>query len=398
MLVKAAIFGADPNWGRVLATVGARCGSQKYPLAPAESKVTVQGIVVYDAGPVLDQPALPSEALSTNDAGEGPSVPGHARLRARMRSPEVLIEIDLKAGPASSVAWGCDLSYDYVKINADYTALLVPAADGSVLKDDRLTNYSPKFKVNLVTEALTYISRFAGHRVVLKVGRQAMGKDSLRASIVEDVKLLRAVGLVPILVHGESPEGTSRGDLHSKEMMVSGQTNTELVTLLNRTGVQAIGLTGMDASFLKARRDGDDARGEVVSINTELLELFLQRKYVPVVSPVGFLDDGSTLPLEPDQVASELAVAAKASKLVYLVGVPGFVQDDELLGQLTTSTLRAKIEQGVFNKNLARKGRFAIAALERGVERVHVIDSRTPHSIIAEFFTDQGIGSLVTNG
>jgi acetylglutamate kinase len=180
--------------------------------------------------------------------------------------------------------------------------------------------------------------------------------------------------------------------------MVSGQTNTELVTLLNRTGVQAIGLTGMDASFLKARRDGDDARGEVVSINTELLELFLQRKYVPVVSPVGFLDDGSTLPLEPDQVASELAVAAKASKLVYLVGVPGFVQDDELLGQLTTSTLRAKIEQGVFNKNLARKGRFAIAALERGVERVHVIDSRTPHSIIAEFFTDQGIGSLVTNG
>jgi acetylglutamate kinase len=234
--------------------------------------------------------------------------------------------------------------------------------------------------------------------VVLKIGRQAMGKDSLRASIVEDVKLLHAVGMVPLLVHGESPEGTSKGDAHSKEMMLSGQTNTELVTLLNRTGVQAIGLSGMDASFLKARRVGEGLPGEVVSINTDLLEMFLQRNYVPVVSPVGFLDDGSTLPLEPDQLASELAVAAKAQKLVYLVGVPGFVEDDELLGQLTTSALKEKAERGVFGNSLARKARCAISALERGIERVHVIDSRTPHSIIAEFFTDQGIGSLVTLG
>jgi acetylglutamate kinase len=310
----------------------------------------------------------------------------------------VLVEVDLRAGEHASVGWGCDLSYDYVKINADYTSLLVPTADGSVAKDDRLTNYSPKFKVNLVKQALTYISRFADKRVVLKLGRQAMGKDTIRASIVEDVNLLRAVGMVPILVHGESPEGQSKGDASSKEMMLSGQTNTELVTLLNRTGVQAIGLSGMDASFLKGRRVGEGQPGEVVSINTELLEMFLQRNYVPVVSPVGFLDDGSTLPLEPDQVASELAVAARASKLVYLVGVPGFVENDVLLGQLTTSSLGERLARGAFNRNLTRKGACAIAALERGVERVHVIDARTPHSIIAEFFTDQGIGSLVTLG
>lgn len=396
-LVKAAVFGADPNWGRILATVGARCGSQNYDLDPAASKVTVQGIVVYDAKPALDIEGFPLAAVSTNGANEGPSVPGHSSLRARMRSPEVLIEIELRAGESSSVGWGCDLSYDYVKINADYTSLLVPTADGSVAKDDRLTNYSPKFKVNLVTQALTYISRFADKRVVLKLGRQAMGKDSLRASIAEDVNLLRSVGMVPILVHGESPEGQSKGDVHSKEMVISGQTNTELVTLLNRTGTQAIGLSGMDASFMKGKRVGDGF-GEVVSVNKDLLEMFLQRNYVPVVSPVGFLDDGSTIPLEPDQVAAEIAVAAGASKLVFLVGVPGFVENDELLGQLTTSTLREKIEKGVFNRNLTRKGRQAISALERGVERVHVIDARTPHSIIAEFFTDQGIGSLVTNG
>ncbi len=389
-LVKAAVFGADPNWGRILSTVGARCGSQKYDVAPGEAKVTVQGIVVYDRKPTLDLTTL------TPTAGDGPS--GHPNLRARMRSPEVLVEIDLRCGEAASVGWGCDLSYDYVKINADYTSLLVPTADGSVAKDDRLTNYSPKFKVNLVKEALTYISRFADKRVVIKLGRQAMGKDSLRASIVEDVQLLRAVGLVPILVHGESPEGTSRGDTHSKDMMVSGQTNTELVTLLNRTGVQAIGLSGMDASFMKGRRMGEGLPGEVVSINSDLLEMFLQRNYVPVVSPVGFLDDGSTLPLEPDQVASEIARTAKASKLVFLVGGPGFVENDELLGQINTTTLRQKVDKGVFNKNLARKAKWAIAALEGGVERVHVIDARTPHSIIAEFFTDQGIGSLVTHG
>jgi acetylglutamate kinase len=397
-LVKAAIFGADPNWGRVLATVGARCGSQGYDVDPAQARVAVQGVLVYDAKPTLDTSSFPRATVATNDAGEGPSVPGYARLRARMRSPEVLVEIDLRAGTASSVGWGCDLSYDYVKINADYTSLLVPTADGSVAKDDRLTNYSPKFKVNLVTQALSYISRFAGKRVVLKLGRQAMGKDSLRAGIVEDVNLLRAVGMVPIVVHGESPEGQSKGDFHSKEMMLSGQTNAELVALFNRSGTQAIGLSGMDASFLKAKRLGEGVPGEVVSINKELLELFLQRGYVPVVSPVGFLEDGSSLAIEPDQLASELAVAAGAFKLVYLVGVPGFTEDDELLGQLTASTLRAKLDQGVFNPNLSRKGRCALSALERGVERVHVIDARTPHSIIAEFFTDQGIGSVVTHG
>ena len=376
-LVKAAVFGADPNWGRILATVGARCGSQKYDVNPQEAKVTVQGIVVFDKRPVL----LHADTQS---------------LRARMRAPEILIEIDLRGGEFASVGWGCDLSYDYVKINADYISLLVPTVDGSVAKDDRLTNYSPKFKVTLVKEALTYISRFADKRVVIKLGRQAMGKDSLRASIVEDVNLLRAVGMVPILVHGESPE-SNKGDSHSKEMMLSGQTNTELVTLLNRTGVQAIGLSGMDASFMKGKRVGEGF-GEVVNINRDLLEMFLQRNYVPVVSPVGFLDDGSTIPLEPDQVAAEIAVAARAAKLVYLIGGPGFTENDELLGQLTTTTLREKKERGVFNRNLTSKATCSIHALQQGVERVHVIDARTPHSIIAEFFTDSGIGSLVTQG
>ncbi len=402
MLVKAAVFGADPNWGRILATVGARVGSQRYAVDVAQAKVTVQGIDVYDRRPVLEAQQVPADVVALNDANEGPSVPGHQRLRARMRAPEVVIEVDLRSGEGADVAWGCDLSYDYVKLNADYTSLLVPTADGSVSKDDRLTNYSPRFKVTLVTQALSYIARFTGHRVVLKLGRWAMSKDSLRQSIAEDVNLLRAVGMVPIVVHGESPEGSSKGDARSKEMVLNGQTNTELVALLNRNGTAAIGLSGMDASFLKARRVGEPGaevpRGELLAVNTDVLEMFLSRNYVPVISPVGFTEDGSTVALEDDALAAEIAVAAKASKLVYLAGAPGFLEADVLLPQIHTSVLEQKVAAGVLNANLTRKAQCALSAISRGVERVHVIDARTPHSIIAEFFTDQGIGSLVTQG
>jgi acetylglutamate kinase len=340
--------------------------------------------------------------VSHNDAGEGPSVPGHQLLRSKMRAPEVTVDLDLRAGDASSIAWGCDLSYDYVKLNADYTSLLVPTADGAVQKDDRLTNYSPKFKVNLVTQALKYIANFADKRVVLKLGRAAMSRDSLRQSLAEDVNLLRAVGMVPIIVHGESPEGSSKGDSRSREMILNGQTNTDLVTLLNRNGTSAIGVSGMDASFLKARRSADGTLdvplGEVTQVNADVLEMFLSRSYVPVVSPVGITDDGTTIALGADQVAAEVAVAVKASKLVFLAGVPGFMAEDELLAQVSTSQLEALLASGVLSANLARKAKNALSAIARGVERVHVIDARTPHSIIAEFFTDQGIGSLVTHG
>jgi acetylglutamate kinase len=113
---------------------------------------------------------------------------------------------------------------------------------------------------------------------------------------------------------------------------------------------------------------------------------------------VGITDDGTTIALGADQVAAEVAVAVKASKLVFLAGVPGFMAEDELLAQVSTSQLEALLSSGVLSANLARKAKNALSAIARGVERVHVIDARTPHSIIAEFFTDQGIGSLVTHG
>ena len=403
-LVKAALFGADPNWGRVLATVGARAGSQGFPVDPACATVHIQGIQVYARGPVAQDPA---------------------GLRARMRQPEVRVSVALAEGAESATSWGCDLSYDYVKINADYTSLIVQTPTGGVAKDDRLTHYSPSFKVSLLVEALSYIQRFSGKRCVIQYGGEAMVKEGLKRSFCDDINLLRSVGLQPIVVHGgglelqrtlqrlngRGQEGSSRladaSDLKVMEMVLTGSVNAELVTLLNREGGHAIGVSGKDGALLRARRapspgsgtGGRDAglMGEVTQVNGKLLELLLAQGYVPVISPVGLGEDGHTYDLSADAVAAEIASVLGASKLLFLTDVPGMLDEaGELVSEVGAATLRARLEAGSLAEPLAHKARAALRALQAGVERVHVVDGRTPHSVIAELFTDRGVGTLVT--
>jgi acetylglutamate kinase len=399
-LVKAAIFGADPNWGRVLATVGARAGSQGYEVNPYKAAVRVQGVSVYDAGPADADKAL---------------------LKARMREPEVRVEVELRAGPAAAPAWGCDLSYDYVKINADYSSLLVQTPSGGVGKDDRLANYSPAFKVSLLVEALGYISRFRGQRCVVKYGGAAMTKESLKNSFCEDILLLRSVGLCPIVVHGGGPDitralekmgagapefidgqrVTNAADLKVVEMVLTGSINTELVTLLNRSGANAVGLSGKDAALLRARKlvreDGRDLGqvGELVEVNRGLVELMLERGYLPVISPVGLGEDGQGYNLNADVVAAGVAAAVGAEKLIYLSDVPGVLDGGELVSELTAETLKAQLKSGAISGGMVVKARSILHALEAGVRDVHVIDGRIPHSVIAELFTDRGVGTLI---
>ncbi len=187
-LVKAAIFGADPNWGRVLAAVGARVGSRKWPIDPTRATVSVQGACVYAQGE--------------------PTIVDAAGLRAKMREPHVLVVVALIEGTAQATAYGCDMSYDYVKVNADYTSQTHASPDGTVARDGRLTNYSPGFKHALLVEALSYIARFTNKRAVIKYGGAAMVKDSLKASFANDINLLRSAGLLPVIVHGGGPEIT----------------------------------------------------------------------------------------------------------------------------------------------------------------------------------------------
>jgi acetylglutamate kinase len=133
-------------------------------------------------------------------------------------------------------------------------------------------------------------------------------------------------------------------------------------------------------------------------VKTELLEMFLQRGYVPVIAPVGMAQDGSQVPLDGDQVAAEVAAALGATKLVYLTGRAGITEKDELVRQVVSSQLEAKLGTGLFTANIEGKARGALAALSKGVDNVHVIDARVPHSLIAELFTDEGVGTLVSRG
>jgi acetylglutamate kinase len=343
-LVKAAIFGADPNWGRVLATIGARAGSQHYPIDPHRATVTIQGLVVYAGEPVADS----------------------AALRAKMRAPEVRVEIDVAAGTGAATAWGCDLGYDYVKINADYSSLIVQKEDGGLAKDDRLTNYSPTFKRTLLVEALSYIARFSGSRCVVRVGGTALKRPALQQSLCADIKLLRSCGLSPIVVHDGG-----------------GEIESHLVRLLNLDGGHAIGVSGTDGGMIRARA------GTIASVEPAMLEMFLGQGYVPVVSAVALGDDGQSQVVDADAVAGQLAVALHAPKLIYLVDAPGITDGGELVTDLSASALEAQ--------HATPLAAAIVRASRGGVGRVHVIDGRTPHSVIAELFTDRGVGTLVTS-
>jgi acetylglutamate kinase len=403
-LVKAAIFGADPNWGRVLSTVGARAGSQRFAIDPRAATVAIQGVVVYERGA-----PKPHDSIA---------------LRAKMREPHVHVYVKLVEGSAVATAWGCDLSYDYVKINADYTSTITASPEGTVTRDDRLTNYSPSFKRTLLVEALSYISKFSGKRAVVKYGGAAMVKDALKASFAGDVNLLRAVGLLPIVVHGGGPElahtmqklgkteyGSSErmdaSDVELVEMVLTGRTNQEIVSLLNRvSGTKgaplAVGLSGKDAGLIRVRKkataEGEEDLGmvgEITGINRDLLDMMLGKGYVPVVSPVGLGDDGEGYDVNADEVASEIAIAVGAEKLIYLTDVPGILLSGELVTDMTAEDARRRLAQGEIRGGMATKVRAALRALEGGVGSVHVLDGRTPHSVIAELFTDRGVGTLL---
>jgi acetylglutamate kinase len=403
-LVKASLFGADPNWGRVLATVGARAGSQGWPIDPYKARVSLQGVVVFEKG--------------------APTEFDVEVLRTKLREARVDVLVELSEGEARATAWGCDLSYDYVKINADYTSMIVQKPDGMVAKDDKVANYSPAFKRTLLVEALKYIAQFSGQVAVIKYGGAAMVKQSLKEAFAEDVTLLKRVGLKPVVVHGGAPEITrtleklgerseffegmritDAASLPVVEMVLTGKVNQELVAMLNARGAAAVGLSGKDGTLLRAEKRGVEGGvdlgyvGRVLEVNQKFLRMFLDQNYVPVISPIGLADDGTGLSINADDVAAAVAVALGAKKLIYLTDVVGVLDsapDGELVRQLTSADLTRRMEAGAITGGMRWKALAIQAALAGGVERVHVLDGRQPHTVIAELFTDRGAGSLVT--
>lgn len=283
----------------------------------------------------------------------------------------------------------------------------------------------------VLTEALPYIQRFKGATVVVKYGGNAMTDPELERSFARDIVLMKTVGLNPIVVHGGGPQigdmlkrvgkesefidgmrVTDSETMDIVEMVLGGSVNKSIVNLINQNGGRAIGLTGKDANLIRARRmtlskkdvAGEDISvdigqvGEVAGIKTDVLELMFKSDFIPVIAPVGVGDDGASYNINADLVAGKVAEALKAEKLILLTNIPGVMdKNKKVLTGLTTKDVDALIADGTIYGGMLPKIACALDAVRNGVQTAHIIDGRVPHACLLEVFTDDGMGTLISN-
>ena len=286
-------------------------------------------------------------------------------------------------------------------------------------------------KARILVEALPYIQKFAGKTVVIKYGGHAMVDPALKESVMLDVLLLQSVGIRPVLVHGGGPEinamlkkvgkesqfvrGLRVTDAETMEiaaMVLVGKLNTEIVSLLNRFGGRAVGLSGKDGSLLQAVKkpmqvtnsDGVIEEidlgyvGEIERVSPGIVESLFNQGYIPVISPVAGGEGGETYNINADTAAGEIAKALHADKLLLLTDVSGVLRDikdpDSLISVIQRRDVPELNVQGVFSGGMLPKVEGAIEALDGGVGSVHILDGRLPHAILLELFTDGGIGTM----
>ena len=276
-------------------------------------------------------------------------------------------------------------------------------------------------KAAVLVEALPYIRRFADKTLVIKYGGSAMSEAELRASFAVDVVLLEAIGLRPVIVHGGGPQigaalrrlgvearfvgglrVTDDQTMEVVEMVLGGTVNREIVSLIQRGGGEAIGLTGSDGGMLRVTRrlepDRDLGRvGRVESVDPAPIAAVVESGYVPVIAPIGVDDDGVTHNVNADEAAGAIARALGAEKLILLTDVEG-VKDagGRLVAQLSCAEVRKLIEEGTIRDGMIPKVECCAAAVQAGVGRAHIVDGRVLHAVLLEIFTDGGVGTLIT--
>lgn len=285
-------------------------------------------------------------------------------------------------------------------------------------------------KAATLHEALPYIQRFHGRVFVVKYGGHAMVDETLKRSFAKDVALLRYVGIQVVVVHGGGPQinetlkqmgidptfqsglrVTDDRTMEVVEMVLGGKVNSEIVGLISEQGARAVGLSGKDDGFLRTKRRGPEQRidkdgravtvdlgrvGDIESVSPDLLSDLLRGGYVPVVAPIGKSASGEALNVNADTAAGRIAAALSASKLMLMTDVSGVKdQKGDLVSELTSETALSMIEGGVISGGMIPKVRCALDAVERGVEKVHIVDGRTLHALLLEIFTDEGVGTEI---
>jgi acetylglutamate kinase len=279
----------------------------------------------------------------------------------------------------------------------------------------------------VLTESLPYIQRFTGKTIVIKFGGNAMTDPELHESFARDVVLMKLVGMNPIVVHGGGPQigqllnrlgiesrfvggmrVTDEETVDVVEMVLGASVNKEIVDSIHRNGGRAVGITGKDGELIRARaltghlseEGAEDIGlvGEVESVDTDILTMLANSDYIPVIAPVAGGADRLTYNINADLVAGKLAEVLQAEKLMLLTNVSGLLDGDgTTLTGLTTQRVDELITDEVITGGMLPKVRCAMGAVRAGVTSAHIIDGRVPHATLLEIFSDEGIGTLITN-
>ena len=282
---------------------------------------------------------------------------------------------------------------------------------------------------HVLIESLPYIQKFKGKTVVIKYGGNAMTDDQLKHNFAQDIVLMKLVGINPIVVHGGGPQighllgklgkstefvdgmrVTDRETMDVVEMVLGGLVNKEIVNLINRHGGRAVGLTGKDGDFIRARKINMPNNapeksseiidlghvGEVSSIDPAVVDMLGNSDFIPVIAPIGVGEDGRSYNINADLVAGKIAEVLKAEKLILLTNIPGILDKKQnLLTGLSVDDISALTGNGTISGGMIPKTRCAIDALKGGVKSAHIIDGRVEHALLLELFTDKGVGTLL---
>lgn len=283
---------------------------------------------------------------------------------------------------------------------------------------------------DVLTEALPYIQRFEGKVMVVKYGGNAMTDPILESSFAKDIVMLKTVGIHPVVVHGGGPQVdnllkelgrssdridgmrvTDKATMDVVEMVLGGSVNKSIVNLINKHGGRAIGLTGKDASLIRAKKlpmtktdeQGNPQQidlgfvGDVVSINRDVIDLMIASNFIPVIAPLGVDDEGNTYNINADVVAGKVAEFMLAEKLILLTNIKGVLdKEGNVATGLTPSKVDEMIADGTISGGMIPKISYALEAVKNGVKSAVIVDGRVPHATLLEVFTDKGVGTLIS--
>ncbi|GAB2455393.1 acetylglutamate kinase [Comamonas humi] len=289
------------------------------------------------------------------------------------------------------------------------------------------TSIAPRDKAEILAQALPYIRKFHGKTMVIKYGGNAMTDPELQADFAEDVVLLKLVGMNPVVVHGGGPQietalkrlgktgefiqgmrVTDAETMEVVEWVLAGEVQQDIVGLINQAGGKAVGLTGRDGGLIRAKKlkllDNKDPSvehdvgqvGDIVSIDPSVVKALQDDAFIPVISPIGFGESNESYNINADVVASKLAAVLQAEKLLLLTNIPGVLdKQGKLITELTSREIDALIDDGTISGGMLPKLAGAIDAAKSGVNAVHIVDGRVPHSMLLEILTEQAFGTMI---